>query len=304
MSKVIVAGSLNMDVVARAKRHPVPGETLLGSTLDFFPGGKGLNQAAAAAKLGVPTQLIGKVGMDSFGDALLEFLKTLPMDLSRVTRSSKSSTGTALIVVSENSENTIVVVPGTNALLEAADAAVEFERGDVLVGQLEIPFGTLEKFFEKGKKKGAATVLNPSPAAVVGQDLLRLSDVIVLNETELGVFCGQKAETYANFKVIRKAVLGLKTRQEQAFIVTLGEKGAFAVTGEREVFVPGRKVKTVDTTGAGDCFVGALAARLSCGDRIEEAMRYANTAASLCVQRPGAAPSMPTAKEVDAVLGD
>src|SRR5258708_10380167 len=186
MGSVFVAGSINMDVVATADRHPKIGETVAGSAVLYFPGGKGANQAVAAAKLGAPTTLIGRLGADAFGRDLKAFLAAQGIDL-RFMRESEAHTGTAIITVSD-ADNTIVVVPGANALVEAADVAtLTIAAEDVAVSQFEIPRPAISAFFSRARAAGATTILNPAPAVAFDRELLPLPDVLVLNQSELGV---------------------------------------------------------------------------------------------------------------------
>lgn len=301
---VIVAGSINMDVVAFTERHPLPGETLDARVLKFIPGGKGANQAVASARLGAPTKLIGRIGEDSFGEAIEHFLLAEGIDISLLTRTAEAPTGTALIVVAESSENTIVVVSGANGLLGSEDVeSVEIGRDSVLVSQFEIPQATVESFFRRGKQVSALTILNLAPAKFCSRDLLELTDILVVNETELGLLLTSQASGASStlnlapeevVAVARKVLLPA----QKAVVVTLGESGAVACTADGTIIVPGYKVRAVDTTGAGDCFVGALAARLAAGETLKAAMAFANLAASVCVQRVGAGTSMPSLDEV------
>lgn len=292
MGIVYVAGSLNMDVVAFAPRLPAPGETLTGSRVGFYPGGKGLNPAVAAARLGAEVRMIGKLGADAFADQLAGFAKEEGVDLRHVSRSDKAATGTAVIGVADSGENSIVVIPGTNGLLTPKEAtAPDFLPGDVLVAVLEIPLPTVEAFLRKGREAGAMTVLSPAPA--VPLDFLDLPDVLVLNQTEAAFYLGTGGiET--PLAVARR----LRTRRDQAVIVTLGSEGAVCSGPEGDVEFPGERVEAVDTTGAGDCFVGALASRMVLGEPLRAAVPFANRAAAISVTRAGAAPSMPTSDEV------
>ena len=302
MGRVFVAGSINMDVVAIADRHPRIGETVAGQRVLYFPGGKGANQAVAAAKLGAPTTLIGRLGKDTFGDELKAFLAAQGVDLTFLQQTSEAHTGTALITIA-NADNTIVVVPGANALVSAADvAAPAFAKGDIAVSQFEIPLHTISGFFERARAVGATTILNPAPAIEAERELLDLVDILILNETELGLLA--KTELFDTDDPARfiEAARSLQTSQDKTVCVTLGWRGALALIDGRPLIIPGRAVKAIDTTGAGDCFVGAVAAQLAAGKSIANALHYANAAASICVQRMGAAPSMPTAAEVEAVL--
>ena len=302
MGRVFVAGSINMDVVATAERHPQVGETVAGTAVLYFPGGKGANQAVAAAKLGAPATLIGRLGLDAFGQQLRTFLAAQGVDLAFVKDTAEAHTGTALITIA-NADNTIVVVPGANALMSAEDVgAAVLTKGDVAVSQFEIPLPAISAFFQRARAAGATTILNPAPATKFGQQLLDLVDVLVLNETELGLLTDTELQDSDGDARFVDSIRLLRTRSNQTVCVTLGRRGVLAVIDGRPSIVPGRAVKAVDTTGAGDCLVGALAAQLAGGKTIRDALNYANAAASICVQRMGAAPSMPTAAEVADVL--
>src|SRR4030088_2608035 len=186
MGRVFVAGSINMDVVATADRHPKIGETIAGNAVLYFPGGKGANQAVAAARLGAPTSLIGRLGKDAFGDQLRAFLLAQGVDLSFVRETAEAHTGTAIITVAD-ADNTIVVVSGANAHLGADDiSGPVLAQGDVAVCQFEIPLTTIKAFFKRARIAGATTMLNPAPAIEFDRELLNLVDILILNETELG----------------------------------------------------------------------------------------------------------------------
>jgi ribokinase len=302
MRRVIVVGSVNMDLVVRAPRHPRPGETVLGDSFQTFPGGKGANQAVAAARLGAHAALVAMLGKDAFGDALDAFLRSEAIDASSLQRV-ELATGIGCIVVDAESQNTIVVVPGANALLGPERVqAVSVAAGDVLVSQLEIPLPTVQAFLAHGRRQGATTLLNPSPAQTCPPALLRLADLLVLNdETEAAFFAGIAALDPADIDAVVDAATTLRVRADQWVVVTLGERGAVALHGDRHHAIPARQVRAVDPTGAGDCFVGAVAARLAAGDDVVPALHYANIAASLCVQKLGAAPSLPYRAEVESV---
>ncbi|AWM00095.1 ribokinase [Bradyrhizobium amphicarpaeae] len=301
MGRVFVAGSINMDVVATADRHPRVGETVAGRKVLYFPGGKGANQAVAASRLGAKTTLIGRLGKDSFGAELKTFLGAQGIDLGSV-REANTHTGTAIITVAA-ADNTIVVIPGSNALVGADDVAdVPLAKGDVAVCQFEIPLPTITAFFRRAREAGVVTVLNPAPAQKMSRELLALVDILVLNETELGFLAGVELTDSDEAAGIIDVARKLQAHADQSICVTLGRRGVLALAGREEVAVPGRAVKAVDTTGAGDCFVGALAAQLADGVPLRAALAFANAAASISVQRMGAGPSMPTAAEVAAVL--
>ncbi|MCP3381466.1 ribokinase [Bradyrhizobium sp. CCGUVB4N] len=301
MGRVFVAGSINMDVVATADRHPRVGETVAGREVLYFPGGKGANQAVAASRLGAKTTLIGRLGKDAFGAELRAFLGAQGVDLGSV-READTHSGTAIITVAA-SDNTIVVIPGSNALVSADDvASVPLTKGDVAVSQFEIPLPTIAAFFQRARSAGATTLLNPAPAQRMSAELLALVDILVLNETELGFLAGTELSDDDEAAKIIDVARNLQARADQTICVTLGKRGVLALAGREEFAVPGRVVKAVDTTGAGDCFVGALASQLADGQPLRAALAFANAAASISVQRMGAGPSMPTAAEVAAVL--
>jgi ribokinase len=302
MGRVFVAGSINMDVVATADRHPQIGETVAGSAVLYFPGGKGANQAVAAAKLRASTILIGRLGKDAFGDQLKAFLAAEAIDLSFVRQTAEAHTGTAIITVA-NADNTIVVIPAANALVSAADVAgPALAKGDIAVSQFEIPLSTISAFFTRARVAGATTILNPAPAKEFGGELLDLVDILVLNETELGLLTRTALRDSDDHARFIGAAKSLQASREQTICVTFGKRGVLALVGGEPVVIPGRTVTAVDTTGAGDCFVGVLAARLAGGAAMRDALFVANAAASICVQRMGAAPSMPTAEEVEAAM--
>ena len=302
MGRVYVAGSINMDVVATADRHPKVGETVAGQQVLYFPGGKGANQAVAASRLGARTTLIGRLGKDSFGAELKAFLGGQGIDLGYLQETAQAHTGTAIITVAA-ADNTIVVIPGSNALVSTDDVSVvPLVKGDVAVSQFEIPLPTIAAFFRRAQAAEATTLLNPAPAQKFGRELLELVDILVLNETELGFLAGTELSDSDEAVRIIDVARQLQAHADQTICVTLGKRGVLALAGQEEFPVPGRVVKAVDTTGAGDCFVGALAAQLADEVPLRTALAFANAAASISVQRMGAGPSMPTAAEVAAVL--
>ncbi|KRR05034.1 ribokinase [Bradyrhizobium valentinum] len=303
MGRVFVAGSINMDVVATANRHPKVGETVAGKEVHYFPGGKGANQAVAAAKLGAPSTLIGRLGTDVFGQQLRQFLAAQGVDLALVKDTADIHTGTAVITIAD-ADNTIVVVPGANALVSAEDVAAPLlAKGDVAVSQFEIPQPTISAFFKRARAAGATTILNPAPATMFAPELLDLVDVLILNETELGFLTRTELHDTDDPARFIEAARSLLTGPNRIICVTLGKRGVLALIGGDASMIAGRPVKALDTTGAGDCFVGAVAAQLAGGMTVRDALNYANAAASICVQRMGAGPSMPTAAEVAALRG-
>ena len=290
---VTVLGSANLDEVVRVARLPAPGETVLALDRDRLPGGKGLNQAVAAARAGAGTAFVGAVGRDAAADLLLGVLGDAGADTAAVARSDRP-TGTALVMVQDSGENSIVVDPAANddvRLDGACRTAVEEAR--VLLAQLEVPLPVVAEGAAAARAAGTTVVLNAAPARDLPGSLLTLVDVLVVNESEaLSVSGATDVE----------AALDLLADRVPAVVVTLGAAGARWVSATGAGEVPGRPATVVDTTGAGDCFCGVLAATLAAGSTLGEAVRVGVAAASLSVERPGAAVSMPTRADIAARL--
>lgn len=302
MGRVLVLGSINRDLVLAVDAHPRPGETVSGSDIAEFPGGKGANQAVAAARAGAQTRLVGATGQDGFGASMRAFLAREGIDLARVVTIPDRPTGIAVILVDRNAENTVTVSPGANMALTAADAeTIDFHPGDLVVSQFEVPEGFIRAGFTKARAAGAITLFNPAPMKALTPDLLALCDFLVLNETELEAASGM--DNLVSPDEIEVAARSLGTKSQggtRTIIVTLGAKGCLAVHPGGALAIPGRAVAAQDTTGAGDCFVGVLAAGLAEGRALEDALERANRAAAISVTRPGAATSMPSRAELDA----
>jgi len=301
MSRVVVCGSLNMDVVVQSARRPAAGETLLGGKVSFLPGGKGLNQAIAAVRLGAATAMIGAVGKDSFADGLRSFLADNDVDSTGVREIEGPATGVALIQVAEG-DNAITVASGANLHLTADLIHEAPSRDEVWVAQFETPLATTEAVLKRARAAGARTILNLAPFARHPSRLLKSVDIAVLNEIELSQATGTDLKASSPLEAIVAACEELRLKGARAVVATLGRRGVVVVTAEGATRIPALKAKVVDTTGAGDCFVGALAARLAAGATPVEAARYANAAAACSVERLGAAPAMPTPREVAARL--
>src|SRR3978361_902045 len=285
MGRVFVAGSINMDVVATADRHPRLGETVAGREVLYFPGGKGPNQGVGAGKLGAATKLIGCVGDDAFGRDLRTFLAAQGVDLAFVQDTPEAHTGTAVITIA-NTDNTIVVIPGANVFVSAADVAMPLlAKGDVAVSQFEIPLPTIRAFFARARAAGATTILNPAPALPFDRELLDLVDILILNESELGLLASTELRDTDDHARFIQAARSLQVGADKVICVTLGRCGVLALVNDEPLIIPGRAVKAIDTTGAGDCFVGAVAGQLAAGNTIRDALEYANVAASDRVQR-------------------
>jgi len=301
MSRVVVCGSLNMDVVVQSARRPAPGETILGAEVCFLPGGKGLNQAIASARLGVPTAMVGAVGDDAFANSLRGFLADNDVDSTGVTEVDGPATGVALIQVAEG-DNAITVASGANMHFAASMLHDEPRRDEVWVAQFETPLAATQEILARAHAAGARTVLNLAPYTDHPAELLQSVDVAVLNEIELAQATGTRLDASSSTDDVVAACNVLRERGARAVIATLGPRGAVVVTATGVDAIPAVRTKVVDTTGAGDCFVGALAARLAAGVTPLEAARFASAAASCSVERLGAAPAMPTGDEVAARL--
>lgn len=297
---VAVLGSINVDVVARVEALPRPGETVLGGDLALHLGGKGANQAVAAAQAGAPTRMFGVVGEASFGLDARSLLSGYEVDVSGVA-TLPGAGGAALISVDAAGENSIVVSPGANGRAAEAlrpDPAVL--AGTVVLAQLELPPALVRDWFAVAKSGGSTTILNAAPALPVPGDLLDLTDVLIVNETELAAYarCAPPETEAAALDAAR----ALGRPKGRPVIATLGARGAVALDGDEAFRQPARKASARDTTGAGDCFCGAFAARLAEGAALPAAMAFAATAAALSVEVDGAAPSMPSRDRIEDAL--
>ncbi|WP_116216070.1 ribokinase [Streptomyces olivoreticuli] len=298
MYDVLVVGSANADLTVRVDRRPGAGETALGTDLVESAGGKGANQAAAAARLGVRTALLAKVGDDAHGELLLAAQRAAGTELRYVLVEKGARTGTAMIVVDPDGDNSIVVSPGANALLSPAEVAASREviaASAVVSLQLEIPYGTVREVVRVARETGTRVVLNPSPAPEeLDPELLAAADPLIVNKHEgrrlTQLHCGGPAEW----------ARALRTAGARSVVITLGERGALVLeAGAAEpVRLPGIEVEAVDTTGAGDAFTGALAGRLAAGASLVEAARFAVRVGAAAVTKPGAQPSYPTLSEL------
>jgi len=299
-AKIVVVGSFNMDLTSYMPRLPRPGETLHGTRFQTGPGGKGSNQAVAAARLGADVTFVGRVGTDIFADNAFQIWNSENINTRYVIRDPENPTGVAPIWVEESTaQNAIVVILGANAALTRQDidnAAEAIARADILVAQLETDLDATGYALRLAKQSNVRTILNPAPAAALSDEMIANADILTPNETELEVLSRQSLDN------IDGAARSLIRRDDQIVIVTLGAGGAQIITGRNSTNVPAIQVQPVDTTGAGDAFTGALAVALGEGQDLSEAARFANTAAGICVTRHGTAPSMPSRAEVDALI--
>ena len=296
---IYVIGSSNTDMVVKTEKLPMPGETVIGGTFFMNPGGKGANQAVAAARLGGRVTFVARVGADLFGSQALQQFQKENIDTRFVTQDPEYPSGVALIGVDRQGENTIIVAPGSNRQLNVKDVANAFEsiaEKSIILIQLEIPQETVEFAILSGKKKNCDVILNPAPVQPVDDNALRNLSIITPNETEAEMLTGIRI---TDLKTAEQAARQLHQAGVPNVIITLGSKGAFVSTGSNGKLVAAPKVTAVDTTAGGDCFNGALAVALAEGMKIEEAVGFACQAASLSVTRMGAQSSMPYRKEVN-----
>ena len=298
--RILVVGSSNTDLVVRTPRIPAPGETVLGGDLVMTPGGKGANQAVAAARLGAEVALLARIGVDLFGDHAVESLRRAGVSTEFVVRDSDAPSGVAFISVDDDGQNAIVVAPGSNARLAPEDvdsARAAFDRADVVVLQLEIPIPTVRRAIDLARSLGRTVILNPAPSVPLPAGFLAKVDVITPNEQEAGALLGREG-----IGDPLEAAHALLETAARTVVITLGRKGAaVARTHYRELF-PACEANAVDTTAAGDCFTGALAVSLAEQKTLPESIRFANAAASISVTRPGAQESMPSRIEVEEIL--
>ncbi len=299
---VVVIGSCNMDMTVRCQDLPIPGQTMMGDGFVTNPGGKGANQAVAAAKLGARTQIVARVGNGMFVPRFFESYGKVGLGHDFVVRDPQTPSGTALIFVDNEGENMIVVAPGANMKLSPADidAAISvIEGAKVMILQLEVPLETVIYAAKLAKQHGTKVILNPAPVRNLPQELLENVDIIIANEVEVMILSGAAdVDTSTAALVCRPLLLA----GVDHVITTLGKDGAVVASLDSAVKVRGFKVEAIDTTSAGDTFVGALACALTEGLALEDATHFANAAAALSATKIGAQQSMPTRQEVDEML--
>ena len=318
MANILVVGSLNADLVVRAPRFPQPGETISGEDLQVIPGGKGANQAVAAARQGSHVAMLGRVGKDDFGDFLLENLQANDVD-TRLVQRDDASTGTATIIVDANGQNTIVLSAGANGKVSVEDVEnAPFPHHDLLLLQLEIPIATALAAAQHAREQDLRVILNPAPAKKIPDELIAVADFLIPNETELKLLSGMDVDDIPSAEAAARTLLG---RGAKNVIVTLGSKGALIVDRDSSKHVEAFRVDVVDTTAAGDAFIGGFATKIlesasvpaapsrdllansqQQAAALQEAALYGCACGALATTRLGAQPSLPTKKEVENLI--
>lgn len=296
---IVVVGSLHMDLTIRAKTIPRLGETVLGDQFKMSPGGKGANQAVAAAKLGANVTLIGRVGSEAFGTDLMRNAGQHRINTKFIVQDKETQTGLALIMVDQKGNNIIAVFPGADMKcskedIDRADSVIK--SADILLAQLETPFPVAQHAIQKAFQYGVKVILNPSPAHTLPEDVLRNVNVLTPNESEAEILSGN---SITDLSSARKAITEILKKGAENIVLTLGKEGALVGTKAEVVHVKSPKVNPVDTTGAGDAFCGALAVAISSGENLEEAVVYANCAGALATTKMGAQEALPTREELE-----
>lgn len=303
MSIITILGSINMDLVTQVDHIPKVGETILGTNFKQIPGGKGANQAVAAARLGANVQMIGKVGNDTNGELLKTELKSNHVGTKHINNTSQDTTGIALITVEKSGNNSIVVISGANDLLQPIDvdsAMEELEETKILVSQLEVPIDTVQYAFKLAKSRGIFTILNPAPAKKLDKEFIQYIDLLTPNETELELLSGVSIHSEEDIIKAANVLIDIGIKQ---LIVTLGEKGCMYIDENGNKKYKSHKVDAIDTTAAGDSFTAAIAVSLNEGKTIDESINFASRVGALTVSKFGAQSSLPYRTDVDKFEG-
>ena len=300
--KVVVVGSFMMDLVVKAERRPRKGETLIGDEFGMFIGGKGTNQAIAAARLGAQVHMVGRLGTDLFGDMFISALDKDGINTPFIARDPEVGTGVGTPVIDAQGDNSIIIIPRANMRLSIEDvnkAEEAISEADVLLLQLEVPIPSSQRAAEIARVGGATVILNPAPARELPDDFLRYIDIVTPNETETEMLTGVEVTDPLGAE---RAAKNLLDKGMSAVVLTLGERGALLLTQETTKAIPAYKVEVVDTTAAGDAFCGALATAIARDEPLEQAVASANAAGAIAVTIMGAEPSMPTQQQLEQFL--
>lgn len=303
MNRVSVIGSINMDMIISVDSMPKVGETIFSNNFKLAHGGKGANQAVAAKRLGNDVYMISKVGKDAYGTEILESLKNENINIDKIFKCEDKPTGTAVITVNKEGNNSIIVIPGSNMAInvnEVQESKKVISESDILVAQFEISMDATIEAFKIAKENNVITILNPAPAKKIPDELLKYTDIIIPNETEAELLTGIEVKDLESAKKASEVFL---EREVKYVIITMGEKGAAVISKDKSELIPAYKVKAVDTTAAGDSFIGALTTKMNKGtidmDNLIEAVKFGNKVSSIVVQRQGAQPSIPYLRELD-----
>ena len=297
MANVIVFGGINMDLFAYIPRSTRQGETITASSIEFYLGGKGANQAVAAARLGAEVAFVGTVGKDEFGEKLIKMISSENIDTSLMNYK-EGQTGTALINVLENSNNEVISYPGVNKLTQDTFINESFlSEAEIIICQMEVNEEETFNLFKRAKKNNCTTILNLAPYKKISTQILTFTDVLIVNETEFSELSGIEL-SLIDEDLNTDAINSLNLSKSINLIVTLGKKGILIFSNGNKTFIAGEKVKAIDTVGAGDCFVGALGYGILNGKDLLTASKLANKAASISVTKKGAAASMPFLKDI------
>ena len=298
MKKICIIGSIGYDLTAYMYQFPKAGETIVGKKFIQNPGGKGDNQAIAAARVGGDVTFIGAVGDDNYGELLKKSLEANKVK-THLKIVPNISSQIATILIDETGENRIVIVPGANNFVDKKQIDDNFgiiKECDIILMQLEIPMETVEYVIDKFYQLNKILILNPAPGAELSDNIIKKCTYLTPNENEIGLITKMPYDTIDNIKLAAKILID---KGAQNILVTLGEKGAYLKNKDKDIIIPTMKVKAVDTTGAGDCFNGVFAMYLALGKSVIEAIKYANVASSISVTRPGTVPSLPYKEEVE-----
>lgn len=297
--KIVVIGSYNTDMVVKANRLPVPGETILGGTFYMNPGGKGANQAIAAARLGAEVTFISKIGYDLFGLQALEIYRSEKINTEFIFTDQKSPSGVALISVDSFGENSIIVAPGASRSLSTEDinkAEEKIKEADIILMQLEVPIDTVEYAATIANRYGKKVILNPAPASTLSNSFLNNVHTILPNRIEAEMLSGIKV---MDVESAHRAAKAIGEKGIENVVITLGKDGAYVKEKDEYTMIPAKEVETIDTTGAGDVFCGAFSVYLSQGHSLAESVKFANAAAAIAVTRIGAQSAIPYKREVN-----